>query len=625
MLNRWLSESIAVGFVTALIIWMLSVTPLAQRIENQYGLGFLYYLRGPIKPPEGAFIIAIDRKTISWLRNSVDDNSEDGAGLFACLPESARRELSNIRGPSSLPRSVHGCLIERLSKVEFPVIVFDILFSMEGIDEDDIKLAQAIEEHGATAILVGLERSIVRDGVSELVVERNVGPIGSFAEIAAATGTFVVPRSGGPVYGYWRRVPGFENISALPDEAFRLFGATSNEGSPDEEEKQDFEYLWLYGPPGSIPIISASDVLSGQIPEFVRRVAPTSAAFIGASDPTMTNFPDTFPSFFHGPSGAGISGVELASTAFLNQVHKELLYPLSPLANSMAIFLFAGGLGLIARGRSGFAILAVPLAAAIYLAVAKFAFEHMRVLLPIAGPVYVAAPAAFLLAILIRYRIARALLMRLAPAPVARRMLIRESGHRSDAVSDDATIVFFDLIGSTSIAEKISPIEFSTLLNTYHDTVTSFVDKRQGQITAFSGDGVMAVFTLVDAGIDHAPFACRAAIEVVRGLRDINAKNEKSGMPPLHMRIGINSGSVAEGEIGARDRFNFSVVGDVVNLASRLEQLGKTILPNETDVILVGETTQQLAKGQDLSFVDYGHHEIRGRECHEHIYQLIID
>jgi adenylate cyclase len=204
-------------------------------------------------------------------------------------------------------------------------------------------------------------------------------------------------------------------------------------------------------------------------------------------------------------------------------------------------------------------------------------------------------------------------------------MLIRESGHRSDAMSDDATIVFFDLIGSTSIAENISPIDFSTLLNTYHDTVTSFVEKCQGQITAFSGDGVMAVFTHLDAGADHAPYACRAAIEVVRGLRDINAKNETSGFPPLHMRIGINSGSVAEGEIGARDRFNFSVVGDVVNLASRLEQLGKTILPNETDMILVGETTQQLAKGQGLSFVDHGHHEIRGRESTEHVYQLIVD
>ncbi|HMB47053.1 MAG TPA: adenylate/guanylate cyclase domain-containing protein, partial [Afifellaceae bacterium] len=582
MLKRWLSESIAVGVVTAFVVSLLCLTPLVFRIENQYGLGLLYYLRGPVEPPEGAIIIAVDPKTIAWVRDIVDDRT-DGAGETACIPERAHRDLSNIRGPGSLPRSVHGCLIGQLSAVGFPVIVFDILFSMEGIAEDDILLARAIEKHGATAILVGLERSIVRDGESELVVERNVRPIASLAEIAAGTGTFVVPRSGGPVYGYWRNVPGFENINTLPDEAFRLFRAASNDVAEREEGHRDFEYLWLYGPPGSVPIVSASDVLSNQIPNRVRDAASGSVAFVGASDPTLTNFPDTFPSFFRGPSVAGISGVELASTAFLNQKHGEVLRQLSPLVHFLTIFLFAAFAGFIARARSGLAIFGVPVAAALYLAAATFVFSHMHMFLPIAGPVFIAAPAAFLLAIFIRYRLARALLMRIAPAQMARRMMIRETGHRSEVVSDDATVVFFDLIGSTGIAENIPPLDFSALLNTYHDMVTKFVERRHGQIIAFSGDGVMAAFTRIDAGADHASFACHAAKETVLGFREINASNEKSGIPPLHMRIGINSGNVAEGEIGARDRFNFSVVGDVVNLASRLEQLGKTVLPDQTD------------------------------------------
>ena len=625
MLNRRLSESLAVGLATALFAWILSMTPMMHRIDNQYGLGILYSLRGPVKPPEGAIIIAIDRKTIAWLRSIPEDDPEGGTDVLSCLPESARKELPNIRSPGSLPRSVHGCLIKQLSKIGFPVIVFDILFSMEGISDDDIMLARAIEEHGATAILVGLERSTVRDGVSELLVERQVKPIASFAEIAAATGTFVVPRSSGPTYGYLRRIPGFENARPLPDEAFGLYRSVSGEGPVDETEKPEFEYLWLYGAPGSIPIVSASDILSEEIPESVRISAPASAAFVGASDPKMTNFPDTFPSFFRGPSGAGISGVELASTAFLNLMNGELLRPLSFAAKSMTIIFFAFALGFIARARSGFAMLAVPLAAVFYLAGATMAFAQLRINLPVAAPIFVAAPAAFLLAVLMRYRIARALLMRLAPAPVARRMMTRKTDHRSDLVSDDATVVFFDLIGSTGIAEKIPPIEFSTLLNNYYDTVTSFVEEHGGQIAAFSGDGVMAVFTQTDAGANHATIACRAAINVVRGFRDFNEENEKSGLPPLHLRIGLNSGSVAEGEIGARDRFNFSVVGDVVNLASRLEQLGKKILPGETDVILVGEATWQLADGQGLPFVDSGFHEIRGRERPEHAYQLLVD
>jgi adenylate cyclase len=544
---------------------------------------------------------------------------------FSCLPVSARKELSNIRGPGSLPRSVHGCLIKRLGELGFPVIVFDILFAMEGIDNDDKILAQAIKEHGATAILVGLERSTVRNGASELLVERQVKPIASFAEIAAATGTFVVPRSGGPVYGYWRKIAGFEDARPLPDEAFDLYSSISSKRHVDDKGKPEFEYLWLYGPPGSITIISASDILSAEIPESVRTAAPESTAFVGASDPTMTNFPDTFPSFFRGPSGAGISGVELASTAFLNQMRGELLRPLSPTANSMTIIFMAFALGFIARARSGIAILAVPAAAAFYLAGATLAFAQMRLSLPIASPIFVAAPAAFLLAVLIRYRIARTLLMRLAPAPVARRMMRRGTDHRSDVVSDEATVAFFDLIGSTEIAEKIPPIEFSTLLNKYYDTVTSFVEMHDGQITAFSGDGVMAVFSQTDSGADHAANACKAAINVIHGFRDFNAENEKSGMPALHLRIGLNSGGVAEGEIGARDRFNFSVVGDVVNLASRLEQLGKTVFPGETDVIMVGEATWQLAERPGLPFADCGSHRIRGRANPERVYQLLVE
>lgn len=625
VLSRWLSESIVVGLVTALFVWVLSLTPMIDRVENQYGLGILYSLRGPVKPPEGAIIIAIDRKTIAWLRHVAEDDSEGGAAGFSCLPEDARKELSDIRGPGSLPRSVHGCLIKQLSVLGFPVIVFDILFAMEGTDNDDTMFAQAIEEHGATAILVGIERLTVRNGASELLVERQVKPIASFAKSAAATGTFIVPRSGGPVYGYWRRIPGFKETRPLPDQAFDLYSSNSNEGSIDDKDKPGFEYLWLYGPPGSITIVSASEILSDEIPESVRMAAPASAAFVGASDPTMTNFLDTFPSFFRGPSGAGISGVELASTAFLNLKNGELLHPLSPNSKSMAIIFFAFALGFIARAWSGIAIPAVPMATAIYLAIATFAFAEMRLSLPIASPIFIAAPVAFLLAVLVRYRIARALLVRLAPAAVARRMMTRETDHRSDVVSDEATVVFFDLIGSTDIADKITPIEFSTLLNNYYDTVTSFVEMQHGQITAFSGDGVMAVFTQIDAGADHAVSACKAVIKVIRGFRDFNAKSEKSGMPALHLRIGLNSGGVAEGEIGARDRFNFSVVGDVVNMASRLEQLGKTIFPGKPNVILVGEATRQLAEGQGLPFVDCGCHRIRGRANPEQVYQLLVD
>src|SRR4029079_7213058 len=139
---------------------------------------------------------------------------------------------------------------------------------------------------------------------------------------------------------------------------------------------------------------------------------------------------------------------------------------------------------------------------------------------------------------------------------------------RGAAVSGEATVVFFDLIGSTAIGEKIPAVAFSTLLNNYHDLVTRAVTRHKGFVTAFSGDGVTAVFTREDAGPDHAARACSSALAVIHDLRLLNQSNTQIGLPQLATRVGINSGLVAEGEMGARDRFNFSVVSDAVNIAS---------------------------------------------------------
>jgi adenylate cyclase len=267
-------------------------------------------------------------------------------------------------------------------------------------------------------------------------------------------------------------------------------------------------------------------------------------------------------------------------------------------------------------------MIGVPVVAILYVAASLYAFAKLRLFMPIASPVFVAAPVTFVIAILVRYRFVRSLIMRLEPAPIARRMLAKMRSERGTAISGEATVVFFDLIGSTAIGEKIAPVAFSTLLNNYHETVTRAVGQYRGFVSAYSGDGVTAVFTSEDAGSDHAVRACRSALAVVRELQVVNATNTTAGLPALSTRIGINSGIVAEGEMGARDRFNFSVVGDVVNLAARLEQLGKTLFPGEKDIILVGRSTVQMAEKKDLSFLNCGTCAIQGRESPESVYRL---
>lgn len=601
----------------ALFAALFFLTPTAQRLDNRYGLGILYALRGPIPPPEDVVVIALDRRTINWLRGLEDSPSGDGERLRSCMPASAYGDLGKIRGPRSLPRSVYGCLVKELTRLGYPAVAFDVLFSVQGNAADDAVLAAAIEEHGAIVLLVGLERSTFE--------EHQVQPIGAFAEHAAGTGAFIVSRTDGPAYGYWRRFPGFEEMQSLPDKTHQLLGASAANRSVGAIDAAMFEYFWLYGAPGSIDTISLRDILTGEISEEYRDAARTSAAFVGASDRDMTNFADTFSTFIDSGNGANMSGVELAATAFLNLSADQRLWRLSPAAELMVTMSFAFLLGFLVRLRSRFALLVPPSAAVVYIVTAAFAFSNARLFLPVITSVFVVAPTAFVLAGLLRYRFARTLLMRLAPAPVARRMLARATDERMESVSDEATTMFIDLAGSTAIGEKMAPAAFGKLVNDYFDMVKTAAEKYRGLIVAFAGDGVTLSFTKSDAGADHAECACRTAINVVRGIRAINAANGSDGLPPLRIRIGINSGHVAAADIGARDRYNFSVVGDVVNLASRLEQMGKTLFPDDNDVILVGEATHGLANARDLPFVDCGVQQIRGRERPVHVYRIAID
>lgn len=622
-MNRLVLKSLISGIAMAVFAGLFSLTPMGDRIENQYALGLLYALRPSPEPPTGATVVAIDGQTMTWLRNR--EGQHQKAQLLACLPASMISELDRIRGPGSLPRSVHACLLEELKRIGFPVVVFDVLFSVKGDDEDDMKLASALRSHGSSVILVGFERSVVKDGASEILIEREMKPLELFQQSAASMGAFAVPRSGGPVYGYWPHVPGFSTTKSLPEEALLLRDDARIKKAAEVVQNQTLQYLWLYGPPGTIETVSVRDVLSGEAAARRGANGDNSVAFVGASDPSATNYPDSFPSFIRGRSDADMSGVELVATAYLNLLNAEKLRRLPAVPSLLLILVYAAALGYLARTRASYAMIAAPASALVYLAAAVFAFTNARLFLPLGTPIFVTAPTAFLVAIIIRYRFARTLIMHLSPEPVARRMLAQASDQRDTPVSNEATIVFIDLIGSTAISAKMPAVDFSRLLNSYHEIVTRIVARHRGFITAFSGDGIMVAFTAKDSGAEHAVQACHAVIAVIRAMQEANIANENSGIPPLSMRIGVNSGMVAEGGIGGRDRFNFSMVGDVVNLAARLEQLGKALFPGEKNIILVGQATRKSVEGEGFNFLDCGLCMIPGLDSPEAVFRLTME
>jgi adenylate cyclase len=154
----------------------------------------------------------------------------------------------------------------------------------------------------------------------------------------------------------------------------------------------------------------------------------------------------------------------------------------------------------------------------------------------------------------------------------------------------DASVLFADIVGFTSMSEKMSPAAVSYLLNDYLSRMTEIIFKYDGTLDKYIGDAIMAVFGAPLDMPDHAERAIRTALEMRARLEEFNAERREG--PQLRIRIGINSGKVVAGEIGSVNKKEYTVLGDTVNTASRLESsVAKPMM------VVVGENTFQAAKG----------------------------
>lgn len=178
----------------------------------------------------------------------------------------------------------------------------------------------------------------------------------------------------------------------------------------------------------------------------------------------------------------------------------------------------------------------------------------------------------------------------------------------------EATIFFSDIEGFTTISETLSPTELIATLNAYFKVVTEPIERHGGVINQFQGDAILATFNVPDELEDHAAHAVQAALEVQEVL-----KREKFGPDlALKSRVGINSGVVVGGLVGTGDRLGYTVHGDEVNLAARLEQINKDYQTR----IIVSEHTRELAGPDRFAFRKIESVTVRGRKAPVVIYTL---
>lgn len=176
---------------------------------------------------------------------------------------------------------------------------------------------------------------------------------------------------------------------------------------------------------------------------------------------------------------------------------------------------------------------------------------------------------------------------------------------QQDSETAEATILFTDIQGFTTIAEHLAPGELIAALNDYLETVLAPIRAHGGVVNTFIGDGLFASFNMPLVCEDHAAAAVRAAIDIQRA---VNSRTFGDMGMALPTRIGISTGPVIGGSVGAAKRMSFTLLGDTVNLAARLEQLNKELGTR----ILISASTRA-ACGDGFACRELGRVPVRGR------------
>ncbi len=199
-------------------------------------------------------------------------------------------------------------------------------------------------------------------------------------------------------------------------------------------------------------------------------------------------------------------------------------------------------------------------------------------------------------------------LQRYLPQQVVERLL-RRGGAALEPVEREVTVLFSDIRDFTALSERQPPEEVMRFLDEYFGHMVQIVKGHEGMMNKFIGDGLMAVWGVPEPQEDHAERALRAAIDMRRKLDELNGARVREGKKPIRIGIGVHTGVVAAGMLGGAEQREYTVIGDAVNLASRIEGLTKQFGAD----ILASESAWRRS-GQKLRGERVGEVRVKGRE-----------
>lgn len=205
------------------------------------------------------------------------------------------------------------------------------------------------------------------------------------------------------------------------------------------------------------------------------------------------------------------------------------------------------------------------------------------------------------------------------PRRLVQRLMDQTGGPTRDVHEADLTVMFTDVVGFTSLSETLPPSQIVALLNEHFEIINGVVEAEKGTLDKFIGDAAMAFWGAPDPMRDHATRACRAALAIAEAVTTLNVQSDG---PSLQIKIGLHSGPLIVGNIGARTRMNYTVIGDTVNVCARIEALaGAHAADRHATVLVSGEVVE--AVGEAFVFESIDDQFVKGREQAVTVWRLI--
>lgn len=511
-------------------------------------------------------------------------------------------------------RNLHVPLLERLTKDGARLVLYDIVFDTASADASrDDAFATALQKFGKAILGGALEMVQPIGGVKE---ERVLAPIRLFRKATAGWGLLAFK----PVDADYAVRQLFTGTSEVPTATWKAAEILGAQSTKEPREARVQRWINYYGPKNTFASVSFAQALDPQGPppgffkdKIVLVGGRTAVGYLASGR-------DEFATPYSRGTHQFMAGLEVHANVLLNLMRGDWLTRL-PENQELWIIILAGLIaGMLVAARPFFALLVTVIASFGIAALAFWGVWHQHIWFDWMVPAAVQMPLGLICSVGSQYilesrrrkELRRAFGFYLSPQ-MADKIADSDFDLKPGGKLVDVTVIFTDLESFTSISENMDPAEVAEVLTSYFGQTTKCILENKGTIIKYIGD---AVFAAWGAPIDEPEHAIRA-VETACDLRCLSELVVRG--KTLRTRVGIHSGKVLAGNLGSSYRFDYTMIGDAVNFASRLESLNKYL---STQVLISDAVRQQL--GEDRFIVRrLGEFRVAGKTQSVIIHELL--